>query len=79
MLGVARVFGGSLFPVMYSFVVTFFLNHETTENESANYSYKLEQKEETYNIVLTLSYFGRLIFQYAFFNNLRALYFFLVA
>jgi photosystem II P680 reaction center D1 protein len=47
------------------------------ENESTNYGYKFGQEEETYNIVAAHGYFGRLIFQYASFNNSRALHFFL--
>jgi len=42
-----------------------------------NYGYKFGQEEETYNIVAAHGYFGRLIFQYASFNNSRALHFFL--
>ena len=52
---------------------------ETTENESQNYGYKFGQEEETYNIVAAHGYFGRLIFQYASFNNSRSLHFFLAA
>ncbi|KAJ8771091.1 hypothetical protein K2173_023416 [Erythroxylum novogranatense] len=52
---------------------------ETTENESANEGYKFGQEEETYNIVAAHGYFGRLIFQYASFNNSRSLHFFLAA
>ena len=37
------------------------------------------QEEETYNIVAAHGYFGRLIFQYASFNNSRSLHFFLAA
>ncbi|KAL5643357.1 hypothetical protein ACJX0J_000002, partial [Zea mays] len=70
MLGVAGVFGGSLFSAM---------QWETTENESANEGYKFGQEEETYNIVAAHGYFGRLIFQYASFNNSRSLHFFLAA
>merc|ERR1712010_280108 len=77
MLGVAGVFGGSLFPAMHGSLVTSSLVRETTENESANYGYKFGQEEETYNIVAAHGYFGRLIFQYASFNNSRALHFFL--
>ena len=44
---------------------------------SQNYGYKFGQDEETYNIVAAHGYFGRLIFQYASFNNSRALHFFL--
>ena len=50
---------------------------ETTEDVSQNYGYKFGQDEETYNIVAAHGYFGRLIFQYASFNNSRALHFFL--
>ncbi|GKD55838.1 photosystem II 32 kDa protein, partial [Tanacetum coccineum] len=39
----------------------------------------LGQEEETYNIVAAHGYFGRLIFQYASFNNSRSLHFFLAA
>ncbi|KAL5644620.1 hypothetical protein ACJX0J_001593 [Zea mays] len=67
MLGVAGVFGGSLFSAMHGSLVTSSLIRETTENES------------TYNIVAAHGYFGRLIFQYASFNNSRSLHFFLAA
>ena len=79
MLGVAGVFGGSLFSAMHGSLVTSSLIRETTENESLNYGYKFGQEEETYNIVAAHGYFGRLIFQYASFNNSRALHFFLGA
>ncbi|KAH8974314.1 hypothetical protein BDL97_01G095400 [Sphagnum fallax] len=79
MLGVAGVFGGSLFSVMHGSLVTSSLIREITENESANAGYKFGQEEETYNIVATHGYFGRLIFQYASFNNFRFLHFFLAA
>ena len=69
MLGVAGVFGGSL--------VSSSLIRETTENVSANLGYKFGQDEETYNIVAAHGYFGRLLFQYASFNNSRSLHFFL--
>ena len=49
---------------------------EATETESQNYGYKFGQEEETYNIVAAHGYFGRLIFQYASFNNSRSLHFF---
>ena len=71
MAGVAGVFGGSLFSAMHGSLVTSSLIRETTENESTNYGYKFGQEEETYNIVATHGYFGRLIFQYASFNNSR--------
>ena len=47
--------------------------------KSQNYGYKFGQEEETYNIVAAHGYFGRLIFQYASFNNSRSLHFFLAA
>ena len=65
MLGVAGVFGGSLFSAMHGSLVTSSLVRETTETESQNYGYKFGQEEETYNIVAAHGYFGRLIFQYA--------------
>ena len=71
MLGVAGVFGGSLFSAMYGSLVTSSLVRETTEQESHNKGYKLGQEEETHNIVAAHGYFGRLIFQYASFNNSR--------
>ena len=79
MLGVAGVFGGALFSAMHGSLVTSSLIRETTETESLNYGYKFGQEEETYNIVAAHGYFGRLIFQYASFNNSRSLHFFLVA
>ena len=77
MLGVAGVFGGALFAAMHGSLVTSSLIRETTGLESQNYGYKFGQEEETYNIVAAHGYFGRLIFQYASFNNSRSLHFFL--
>ncbi|KAI5081010.1 hypothetical protein GOP47_0004193 [Adiantum capillus-veneris] len=79
MLGVAGVFGGSLLSAMHGSLVTSTLIRETTENESTNAGYEFGQEEETYNIVVAHGYFGRLIFQYASFNNSRSLHFFLAA
>jgi photosystem II P680 reaction center D1 protein len=79
MLGVAGVFGGSLFSAMHGSLVTSSIVRETTEDISQNYGYKFGQEEETYNIVAAHGYFGRLIFQYASFNNSRSLHFFLAA
>jgi photosystem II P680 reaction center D1 protein len=79
MLGVAGVFGGSLFSAMHGSLVTSSLVRETTEDVSQNQGYKFGQEEETYNIVAAHGYFGRLIFQYASFNNSRSLHFFLAA
>ena len=60
MLGVAGVFGGSLFSAMHGSLVTSSLIRETTEEVSQNYGYKFGQEEETYNIVAAHGYFGRL-------------------
>ena len=79
MLGVAGVCGGALFSAMHGSLVTSSLIRETTEEVSQNYGYKFGQEEETYNIVAAHGYFGRLIFQYASFNNSRSLHFFLAA
>ena len=77
MLGVAGVFGGA--HTAARSLVTSSLVRETTENVSQNCVYKFGQEEETYNIVAAHGYFGRLIFQYASFNNSRSLHFFLAA
>ncbi len=79
MLGVVGVFGGALFSAMHGSLVTSTLVRETSELESANAGYKFGQEQETYNIVAAHGYFGRLIFQYASFNNSRSLHFFLAA
>merc|ERR1712054_83168 len=50
-LGVAGVFGGSLFSAMHGSLVTSSLVRETTESASQNYGYKFGQEEETYNIL----------------------------
>ncbi|MBZ8178587.1 MAG: photosystem II q(b) protein [Oscillatoria sp. PMC 1051.18] len=76
-LGVAGVFGGALFAAMHGSLVTSSLIRETTETESLNTGYRFGQEEETYNIIAAHGYFGRLIFQYASFNNSRSLHFFL--
>ena len=77
MAGVAGMFGGALFSAMHGSLVTSSLIRETTGLDSQNYGYKFGQEEETYNIVAAHGYFGRLIFQYASFNNSRSLHFFL--
>jgi photosystem II P680 reaction center D1 protein len=79
MLGVAGVFGGSLFSAMHGSLVTSTLLKETNDEESVNYGYRFGQEQETYNIVAAHGYFGRLIFQFASFNNSRSLHFFLAA
>jgi photosystem II P680 reaction center D1 protein len=76
-LGVIGVFGGSLFRAMHGSLVTSTLLAETNENASLNEGYRFGQANETYSIVSAHAYFGRLIFQYASFNNSRSLHFFL--
>merc|ERR1719183_908661 len=74
-LGVAGVFGGSLFSAMHGSLVTSSLLAETAGELTLN----VGQEDETYSISAAHGYFGRLIFQYASFNNSRSLHFFLAA
>ncbi|BCV03874.1 MAG: hypothetical protein CM15mV75_150 [uncultured marine virus] len=62
MLGVAGVFGGSLFSAMHGSLVTSSIIRETTEDISQNYGYKFGQDEETYNIVAAHGYLADLFF-----------------
>jgi photosystem II P680 reaction center D1 protein len=78
-LGVAGVFGGSLFSAMHGSLVTSSLLSETQADASLNAGYNFGQEDETYSISAAHGYFGRLIFQYASFNNSRSLHFFLGA
>ena len=79
-LGVAGVFGGSLFSAMHGSLVTSSLLAETAGDQpSLNTGYNFGQEDETYSISAAHGYFGRLIFQYASFNNSRSLHFFLGA
>jgi photosystem II P680 reaction center D1 protein len=78
-LGVAAVFGGSLFSAMHGSLVTSSLLSETAGYLSLNVGYRFGQEDETYSISAAHGYFGRLIFQYASFNNSRSLHFFLAA
>jgi len=78
-LGVAGVFGGSLFSAMHGSLVTSSLLAETPYDVSLNAGYNFGQEDETYSISAAHGYFGRLIFQYASFNNSRSLHFFLGA
>ena len=78
-LGVAGVFGGSLFSAMHGSLVTSSLLAESAGDISLNVGYKFGQEDETYSISAAHGYFGRLIFQYASFNNSRSLHFFLAA
>merc|ERR1719218_128289 len=78
-LGVAGVFGGSLFSAMHGSLVTSSLLAETAGDSSLNAGYSFGQTSETYNISSAHGYFGRLIVQFASFNNSRSLHFFLGA
>ena len=76
-LGVASVFGGSLFSAMHGSLVTSSLLAESGGELTASLGYNFGQEDETYSISAAHGYFGRLIFQYASFNNSRSLHFFL--
>jgi len=78
-LGVMGVFGGSLFSAMHGSLVTSTLLSETDYNQSLNSGYSFGQEDETYSISCAHGYFGRLLVQYASFNNSRSLHFFLAA
>jgi photosystem II P680 reaction center D1 protein len=78
-LGVMGVFGGSLFSAMHGSLVSSTLLSETEVNQSLNGGYAFGQEDETYSISAAHGYFGRLLFQYASFNNSRSLHFFLAA
>lgn len=77
--GAAGVFGGSLFSAMHGSLVTSALFAETPADASPNAGYVFGQEDETYSISAAHGYFGRLLFQFASFNNSRALHFFLAA
>jgi photosystem II P680 reaction center D1 protein len=76
-LGVGGVFGGSLFSAMHGSLVTSSLISETIDDVSLNSGYNFGQLTETYSISSAHGYFGRLIIQYASFNNSRSLHFLL--
>ena len=76
-LGVCGVFGGALFSAMHGSLVTSSLLAETSGDSSLNAGYTFGQVGETYNISAAHGYFGRLIVQFASFNNSRSLHFFL--
>ena len=76
-LGVAGVFGGSFFSAMHGSLVTSTLLAESAGDLSLNIGYNFGQVLETYSISAAHGYFGRVIFQYASFNNSRSLHFFL--
>lgn len=68
-LGVAGVFGGSLFSAMHGSLVTSSLLAETAADISLNIGYNFGQEDETYSISAAHGYFGRLLFQYGSFNS----------
>ena len=70
-LGVSGVFGGSLLSAMHGSLVTSSLLAESAGDVSLNIGYSFGQEDETYSISAAHGYFGRLIFQYASFNNSR--------
>ena len=76
-LGVCGVFGGALFSAMHGSLVTSSLLAETSGDSSLNVGYTFVQVGYTYNILAAHCYFGRLIVQFASFNNSRSLHFFL--
>jgi photosystem II P680 reaction center D1 protein len=78
-LGVMGVFGGSLFSAMHGSLVSSSLLSETDFLQSLNSGYAFGQEDETYSISAAHGYFGRLLFQYASFNNSRSLHFFLAS
>jgi photosystem II P680 reaction center D1 protein len=69
-LGVAGVFGGSLFSAMHGSLVTSSLLAETFGDASLNSGYVLGQEDETYSISAAHGYFGRLTCQ--FFESCRS-------
>ena len=75
-LGVCGVFGGALFSAMHGSLVTSSLLAETSGDSSLNAGYTFGQVGETYNILAAHGYFGRLIVQFASFNNSISLHFF---
>jgi len=79
MLGVAGVFGASLFCAMHGSLVTSTLIGETISDSTLSLGYFFGQESETYSITSAHGYFGRLLVQYASFNNSRSLHFFLAA
>jgi photosystem II P680 reaction center D1 protein len=62
---------------MHGSLVSSSLLSERISNLSLNVGYIFGQEDETYSISAAHGYFGRLIFQYASFNNSRSLHFFL--
>jgi photosystem II P680 reaction center D1 protein len=61
-LGVAGVFGGSLFSAMHGSLVTSSVLAETPGDLSLNIGYNFGQVYETYSISAAHGYFGRVIY-----------------
>jgi len=68
-LGVAGVFGGSLFSAMHGSLVTSSLLAESLNDVSLNIGYNFGQEDETYSISAAHGYFGRLKVQYLYLDN----------
>jgi photosystem II P680 reaction center D1 protein len=80
MLGVAGVFGGSLFSALHGSLVTSSLIRETTEIESANAGYRFGQEAETYNLFAGhAGFWGRLTIPSLAFRSKRRIHFWLAA
>lgn len=80
MLGVAGVFGGSLFSALHGSLVTSSLIRETSESESANAGYKFGQEAETYNLFAGhAGFWGRLTIPSLAFRSKRTIHFWLAA
>ena len=62
---------------MHGSLVTSSVLAESAGDLSLNIGYNFGQVHETYSISAAHGYFGRVIFQYASFNNSRSLHFFL--
>jgi photosystem II P680 reaction center D1 protein len=80
MLGVAGVFGGSLFSALHGSLVTSSLIRETTEVESTNTGYRFGQETETYNLFAGhVGFWGRLTIPNLAFRSKRRIHFWLAA
>jgi photosystem II P680 reaction center D1 protein len=80
MLGVAGVFGGSLFSALHGSLVASSLIRETTEIESANAGYRFGQETETYNLFAGhTGFWGRLTIPSLAFRSKRRIHIWLAA
>lgn len=80
MLGVAGVFGGSLFSSLHGSLVTSSLIRETSEIESANAGYRFGQEAETYNLFAGhAGFWGRLTVPSLAFRSKRTIHVWLAA